>query len=701
VLHDALKDASRGSTGRRTWVRNALVVSEVAFACVLLVGAGLLLRSFDQVLDVDLGFRPADAITMRVDPDAQYARARSGGLLRRGAAPRRATARRGGAGITDALPLGRNRTWGARAKGVTYERGSSRRRFRDRQRRLLRGDGHSRSRPAATSRRRTRRRANRSSSSTRRWRGLWPGRIRSASRAQRVRRRSAVVGVVGDVRHLALEQASGNEMYIPLRQCGDLPSTIWSSARSDGAAGRARCATTLQPLAPNLAGNDVRTIQQLVDARSRRGASSVLMLGGFAAFALILASLGIYALISYSVNQRTQEIGIRMALGASARDVQARIVLQTLRLAAIGCDRRRSRRGRWRSRSSGLLFGVTATRSRSRSSRCCRPDDRRHAGRLPAGPPRVTDRSAGGPSSGVVTRGQNDSVVAPVSSVTRRQPATTATPRGNRRADGNGCAAADACEDPSAFISSQGWRFAVAMCAAGVAAQVPPAHDEPLRVDRLGARSRTRDVPLHLLSLHRPTPRPGWGYGTGPAAPSENAQPSEAFRKRFAGPRRPGSRGPAAPDRTGGGRQRQREPSARPGSVEGQARSSTERGESPDGSASRSARSSRRLHSARLHVQPRHRVSRRTPRRRRTGFHAGATRGDKHAMVALGLLYRRGTRRRTGLGRRGSLVEAGGGRGACRLRRAFSATRTPAASASSRITNAPPPSTAGPRTRAR
>ena len=58
ALHDALKDASRGSTGRRTWVRNALVVSEVAFACVLLVGAGLLLRSFMRVLDVDLGFRP-------------------------------------------------------------------------------------------------------------------------------------------------------------------------------------------------------------------------------------------------------------------------------------------------------------------------------------------------------------------------------------------------------------------------------------------------------------------------------------------------------------------------------------------------------------------------------------------------------------------------------------------------------------------
>ena len=62
----------------------------------------------------------------------------------------------------------------------------------------------------------------------------------------------------------------------------------------------------------------------------------VVLLGGFALFAVILASLGIYGVISYSVNQRTQEIGIRMALGASARDLQARIIMQTLGLAAIG-----------------------------------------------------------------------------------------------------------------------------------------------------------------------------------------------------------------------------------------------------------------------------------------------------------------------------------------------------------------------------
>jgi ABC-type antimicrobial peptide transport system permease subunit len=87
----------------------------------------------------------------------------------------------------------------------------------------------------------------------------------------------------------------------------------------------------------------------------------VLMLGAFAAFALILASLGIYALISYSVSQRTQEIGIRMALGASAGDVQARIVLQTLTLALSGMALGAAASWLLGRSVSGLLYGVTPT----------------------------------------------------------------------------------------------------------------------------------------------------------------------------------------------------------------------------------------------------------------------------------------------------------------------------------------------------
>jgi predicted permease len=71
ALHDALKDTNRGSTGGkpRVWLRSALVVSEIAFACVLLVGACLLVRSFIRVLDVNLGFQPENAVTVRIEPE--------------------------------------------------------------------------------------------------------------------------------------------------------------------------------------------------------------------------------------------------------------------------------------------------------------------------------------------------------------------------------------------------------------------------------------------------------------------------------------------------------------------------------------------------------------------------------------------------------------------------------------------------------
>ena len=116
----------------------------------------------------------------------------------------------------------------------------------------------------------------------------------------------------------------------------------------------------LKPIAPNLPGNDFRLVQQLVDKAVSPRRFVVLLLGGFALFALILASLGIYGVISYSVGQRTQEIGIRMALGASAGNLQARIILQTLALAGAGMTL--GAVGSWiLSRTlSGMLFETTA-----------------------------------------------------------------------------------------------------------------------------------------------------------------------------------------------------------------------------------------------------------------------------------------------------------------------------------------------------
>jgi predicted permease len=341
TLHDALKDAARGSTENRSrrWVRGSLVVSEIAFACVLLVGAGLLIRSLIRVLEVDMGFESTRAATIRVDPDrGQDTRERQNAyadeVLRRVKSIPGVDA----AGITDALPLGSNRTWGVRAKGVTYERGRAPLAYV----RVI-SDGYfaAMAIPLLKGRDLSEHDAMTSEPviviNDTMARALWAGQdpigqiVLGACSPER-----RVVGVVGDVRHLALEQASGNEMYIPMRQCGDHGwDLVFRSASAPAAlAGSVRAA--LRPIAPNLTGNDFRTLQQIVDKSVSPRRFLVLLLTGFAAFALVLASLGIYGLISYTVNQRTQEIGIRMAIGASAREVQMRILLQTLRLAAIG-----------------------------------------------------------------------------------------------------------------------------------------------------------------------------------------------------------------------------------------------------------------------------------------------------------------------------------------------------------------------------
>ena len=87
---------------------------------------------------------------------------------------------------------------------------------------------------------------------------------------------------------------------------------------------------------PNLPKSDWRSLQELVDSAASPRRFVVLLVSGFASFALLLATLGVYALVSYDVSQRRREIGIRIALGASARRVRTSVVSQTLKLAAIG-----------------------------------------------------------------------------------------------------------------------------------------------------------------------------------------------------------------------------------------------------------------------------------------------------------------------------------------------------------------------------
>jgi predicted permease len=190
-------------------------------------------------------------------------------------------------------------------------------------------------------------------------RTLWPGQSAVGQIVTQDGGRQ-VVGVVADVRHMSLETVGGSEMYLPMRQTfdyGAMNLVVRTVLRPDRLASAVRAA--LRPIDPNLPVREFTTLQGLVDKAVSPRRFLVVLLAGFAGFALLLASLGIYAVISYSVNQRVQEIGIRMALGASATDLQSRILLHTLGLAALGLALGMAASRALTGALESLLFGVT------------------------------------------------------------------------------------------------------------------------------------------------------------------------------------------------------------------------------------------------------------------------------------------------------------------------------------------------------
>lgn len=343
--HSALKETGRGASGgrERGWLRNSLVVCEVALACVLLTGAGLLVRSFVRVLDVELGFETNNVMALRIDPGRAYATYQRKLNYFEGVLDLvRALPGVEQVGLTDALPLGDNygwRLWSVGDFARSYRMG-------ERPFALVRivDDGYLPAMKIALRSGRLFTAADNSSSepviliNEMLARTLWPG---QDPIGRQIRTSGPnpwrVVGVVGGVRYFGLETDVASEMYLPIRQTGDFSSVdlVVRGARPPAElAPEVRRA--LRAFDPRMPAAEFRTMQKLVDHSvfSRRFVVSLLV--GFAMFGLVLASLGIYGVISYSISQRRQEIGIRMALGASAGDLQLSILWQTVRLALVG-----------------------------------------------------------------------------------------------------------------------------------------------------------------------------------------------------------------------------------------------------------------------------------------------------------------------------------------------------------------------------
>jgi predicted permease len=339
-LQETLKDAGRGSSEGRghARMRSALVVSEVALACVLLVGAGLLFRSFLRVLDVDLGFQPSHAAAIKVDYNDGGSAARRGAILQD--MLQRVTAIPGveAAGVTDMLPLDRNRSWDLLAKGKVYSKEVNDDAFvyivtpgylTAMGMHLVKGrdfswhDSDTSERVIIINQAAARRE--------------WPDEDPVGRLAEGIGDKdSRVIGVISDVHESSLEEASSPAVLVPVTQGvpegaelvvrTHLPPEVLASAVMS----RLRALNLEQPAM------EFRPMQQLVDRAVSPRRFFVVLVAIFAVLGLVLAALGIFGVISYAVSRQTQEIGIRLTLGATPGRVQRSVLARTLRLALIG-----------------------------------------------------------------------------------------------------------------------------------------------------------------------------------------------------------------------------------------------------------------------------------------------------------------------------------------------------------------------------
>jgi ABC-type antimicrobial peptide transport system permease subunit len=154
-----------------------------------------------------------------------------------------------------------------------------------------------------------------------------------------------VVGVVSDIHEGALSEPASPTVFVPLTQVSDgvsatvnqiMPTTLMVRAASDPSAVSRQVVNEIQSIDAMLPVFDIRTMEQVLGDSIQTERFMMLLLGSFAALALLLAAIGIYGVMSYAVAQQTREIGIRAALGASPSSLMRMVMSQGLLLAGIG-----------------------------------------------------------------------------------------------------------------------------------------------------------------------------------------------------------------------------------------------------------------------------------------------------------------------------------------------------------------------------
>jgi putative ABC transport system permease protein len=369
-LNESLKESGRSTAAPgRARMRNLLVVAEVALALVLLIGAGLMIRSFIRLQHVNPGFDPNHLLTMNVLLPAQKYRDKAiSNFFDRLFERIRGVPGVEGVGGIDPLPLSNsNATTGFLIEGgpalaladrpevgertVTPGYFGAMRIPLHRGREFNSQDRDDTPRVVVVNEALARR--------------FWPG---EEAIGKRIGFKAAdpqvwheIIGVVGDVKHSSLTIDPKPEVYFAYQQYPDRFMSLVVRASSEPSALATSIRDQILAVDPSQPVFDIKTMDERVSKSVAPTRFVMMMLGIFAALALILAAVGIYGVISYSVTQRTHEIGIRMALGAEARDVMRMVVRQGMTLALTGVVVGLVGAFALTRLMSGLLFGVSST----------------------------------------------------------------------------------------------------------------------------------------------------------------------------------------------------------------------------------------------------------------------------------------------------------------------------------------------------
>ena len=347
-LNEALKEGGRSSSGgaTRARLRNALVITEVALAVVLVTASGLMLRSFVRLQGTSSGLNPHNLITLELElPDVRYHAAQQQTLFQQqllqrvGSLPGVQNA-----ATVDNLPFSGNAfntsfTIEGRPTGPTtetpraYYRVISPDYFPAIGIELHKGnqftDRDTAEQPGV---------AIVNETAAQRY---WPGVDPLGKRIKRGRPESknpwlTVIGIVSGSRQLSLKEGSQPEIYVPYLQNPGLTFTLVARTASDPRSLTGALRKEVLSADREIPAVNIKLMEELISNSVAKERFYVLLLAVFAALALILAAVGVYGVMSYSVTLRTRDIGIRMALGARPVDIFKHIVGQALLLGLIG-----------------------------------------------------------------------------------------------------------------------------------------------------------------------------------------------------------------------------------------------------------------------------------------------------------------------------------------------------------------------------